>query len=441
MPPRDATPPLKDSSPARDAAAAPREVKPELPLTGFATSGFGMVLDQLELPFVVFDAQFNPVILSTSGARLLDFGPNDSLRQHTKLIEPLQEFAKRWLPAERSAAAKPAAERLAAQSTGGQSTWGPGGQGQFRHRLEELEMVTASGRSFQALAFLRGSPVVSADAIAAGDLGEQMPGVVLFQDLTYFQPFFNTIEQSRRNRSLIVLMSSLLGARVDLGSGAGAFSKYLEAEELLNNAAPLAATAMAGCDVLKELSLAVDIVDPMIVPSSKIIVLARSSALLNIARPVCLRLLAHLLLEATDFGGPFGRTTVDGTMLTAVQKPPLGEYTLRISADRKDELPIEASPLEVYLYRRYVPSQYRVSMSDDVEDADGSETARRATRTISRASFSENLLIAAEIAGRFGASLVAKRPTPTQLELTLTFSLMAGRLTDGKPGNRLPISR
>ena len=198
---------------------------------------------------------------------------------------------------------------------------------------------------------------------------------------------------------------------------------------------------MAGCDVLKELSLAVDIVDPMIVPSSKIIVLARSSALLNIARPVCLRLLAHLLLEATDFGGPFGRTTVDGTMLTAVQKPPLGEYTLRISADRKDELPIEASPLEVYLYRRYVPSQYRVSMSDDVEDADGSETARRATRTISRASFSENLLIAAEIAGRFGASLVAKRPTPTQLELTLTFSLMAGRLTDGKPGNRLPISR
>ena len=374
-------------------------------------------LDSLDLAFVFFDESATARFLSARAALLFDARERHALDQYENLFSPLQQLARGAL-------------------TEDSGLRGP----ETAPVIEELELCGASGRQFLAVCYakqLQHSP-------GGGIFSEQRGTAVIFHDISYFSPFFKTIEQSRRNRALIVLASSVLGRALALDPGQNELiSAYQDAEKDFFRFQPAVPENLMQTDLLSGISTAVDIVDPLIVSSAKIIIDAKTPLLLDIGWPNFLRILAHLLLEAADFVGPFGVVHVGA--YTPFAEIPQGKrrddvenfVELAVEGRRKSEIPADAAPLELYIYRRYMPVHYRVLVKheDDLENDAGTALAPRplklgaggisfgANRSLSRNTLSENLLIVSHICRICAVSLEMTRPQSDVLRLSARFKL------------------
>lgn len=361
-------------------------------------------LDCLEQAFVYLGQDGEARFLSSRGARLLDIRERHDLAKHKELLTPLIALARPLLGSD--------GQRTASAKLGAPP------------EVKELNLTALNGRVFEALAFARPLSISGSDIDGA---------VVLFQDVTLFRPFFHSIEQSRRHRAIIVMVSSFLGrsALVD-GRGNDLLTSYKTAERDFFRKAPSVAGETAQTELQTALSTAIDIVDPLLPSSAKIVSDAKTTALLSISEPNFLRIICHLLLEAGDFIGPSGATSIKSAVHSQAKVDDRSPETsnqvvLSFHAERREELRLDANPLELYFYRRYMPVHYKISLAEDTSDESSGQQFQDvhfgANATVAQDSLSENLRIAGHLATACGESLQVKRPKPHLLVLSASFRL------------------
>ncbi|MCB0325175.1 MAG: hypothetical protein KDD69_16445 [Bdellovibrionales bacterium] len=352
------------------------------------------ILDTLEVPAVVLGEDGGALLLSSQGAATLEIRDRTVLGPYTELLQPLADIAasRRGDATRRSASLA----RGAAAST----------------RIRELELTTASGRAFPALAYSR-----------LLRLDDQEPAVCIFHDLGMLEPFFRSIESSRRSRTVALMVASYLGRSIVFDPRAkGVAREYHEAERAFFATVSGQSEDWIQADLQRALTTAVEIVDPLIPASAKIRVEAKSSALLGISKPSFLRLVGHLLMEATDFAGPFGSVSVRSGL-----KPggAANSAELLLFAERRLEIPLQAAPLELYLYRRYMPLHYKVSVSDGEAEGDTFPELRFGHQSsVSPDILSENLQVASHIATACGVEFQVKRPKSDLLVIAAALPLL-----------------
>ena len=157
--------------------------------------------------------------------------------------------------------------------------------------------------------------------------------------------------------------------------------------------------------------------------------------------------MAHLILEAVDFGGPYGRTRVRAAL--ALEDSPDGRpmqaatnVQVLVISERHLSIPLETSPLEVYFLRKALPTDYRVATSDRLAASGGSGETDRGESTfeqlrvkdipnrrtakalVTEASMSENLRVAVREAKEVQAEVRAALASPTLLILSAEFPMM-----------------
>ena len=157
-------------------------------------------LDSLGLPFLCFDAEFQPSYLNSEAAKLLEIRNRTNVEEYSELIEPLCVLI-------RSAASSSSSKRKLSPQ-------------QYALTPHTVELKTNSGRCFQALCNPREIQLPKGD-----DLVEAW--AVSFRDLSPLEPFLQSIEQTRRQRSLVVLAASILDRTTLIdNSGEGFIKAY-----------------------------------------------------------------------------------------------------------------------------------------------------------------------------------------------------------------------
>ncbi len=345
-------------------------------------------LDAFEQAFVFLDEDNQALFLSAKACRLLEIRRGEDLNQHQAVLEPLLEFSEksRKIRSRHVLDASPANDIF-----------------------EECELSTASGRSFHAVVFSR--PFEFADFPDAT--------IVVFHDLTVLDPFLKAIEQSRKNRALLLLASCHVGRNLLFDhQGKDLSTQYENLESEFFKSVSSTSGDWMKADLLSCLSTAVDIIDPLVVSSAKIVSEARTSALLGISQPNCLRILGHLLLEASDFVGPFGKIVLKADL----RKNNTAEVSL--FAHRHTAIPLDASPLDLYVFRRYMPVQYKVSTVEDSQSSQAFEGLQFGTGSeVPGEIRSENINIVAKIAKNCSCELMIKHPKTELLVLSVSFPL------------------
>ena len=162
--------------------------------------------------------------------------------------------------------------------------------------------------------------------------------VVSFYELTMLEPFFHMLSQARKNRSLLV-------------------SEACEKENR--------SSENGNTELLKALTLAIELVDALVLPNIKILLDVKVPALLSISVVDFLRIISHLLLEAADYVGPFGVISVS----TVIQDDSshyqdVKSVDIIIRAERKYMLSLDSPSWELYLYKKYMPVHYKVQSKD-----------------------------------------------------------------------------
>lgn len=358
-----------------------------------------LLLDHLDLAVLGLSAELKPVFLSSRAAKLLLLRERTDLEEFTGLLSPLIDFCRR----------EQSRTTLAAST-----------------KLEELSLSAKDGRRVSVLAYSR--PVTGREPFAFA---------VVFFDRAPFDPFFALLDQGRRLRAGIVLSSALIG--MPLGDapldeiGASLKSGLLEpGSEAAQHGSPRVVDPVRAADLMGSITLALEIVDRLIMPSFKITVEGSCPALLKPPRVPVLRILSHALLEATDFGGPFGRARISAF---------LGSESARllVLGSRMESLPTELHPLELYLVRKSMPSEYRVvrgELRDDFSPLPQEELAFlerfvgkerlspvHLQGVIPNESFSENLRLATYLGRPHGVELEARLIPPHHILVTLVFPL------------------
>ena len=370
-------------------------------------------LDSLDLPFIYFDPGLKADFISARAASCLSIRHRTQLELYSRILAPLQGFARQCLGA---ALSRPFNAGL--------------NQGR---EFSELALATAEGRQLSAFAY--SSPLRISKCFSEQETEEGI--VVVFYELTYLEPFLRTIEQSRKNRAIIVLASSIVGKPLALElDSTNLIKQYQAAEEKLGGQSSfhpaLSSDQSSRTDFLNALGTAVDIVDPLLAPNAKIIIQARTAALLSISTANFLRLTSHFLLEASDFVGPFGDTKVNAAIKEKkiqTQEGVTAAYhilELEISARRQSSLPLNAPGWELFFYRRYMPLYYKVTLAKtSLPDAgmQSREVLLGADSEQSGLTFSDNLRIASHIARLCQVTFSLARPEPDMLKLTAQFQL------------------
>ena len=346
--------------------------------------------DAIEQPLLFLDANHKPFYLSAKAARLLEIRGRTSLSEYAETLAPLITLG---------AAPTKRYKRYELREHDALS-WG----------VQEIDLKTPSERHVRVLAFAR--PISFTE--------DEHGTVVVFHDLSVIEPFLRAIDQSRKNRAFLVLTSSYLGRPLttdQTGKDLTANHEIME-REFFKSINQLDENRM-NADLLTSISTAVDIVDPFIVSSAKMLVDAKMPALLRISQPNFLRIVAHILLESADFVGPYGTIRIKSQLTSE------GEAEISFLAEKATELPLEAGALDLYLYRRYMPLHYRVSlMSENSDSQRFRNTHFGFGAEIADQSLSENLTIVASLAKKCGVPLQIKRPKNETLVLCASFALL-----------------
>jgi hypothetical protein len=375
---------MKDETPANSSDNVPDQI------TAFTIEA----ISQIDIAALISDLDGRPLRLSSTAAEILNIKAGEPLAPYRdiidKLVDPsiLRNFAPDPL-----ASLRPA-------------------------NIRELELTTSSGRSFKALSYTKRVRLNT----GSSDVLEVL--ISVFHDLTYLEPFFWTIEQSRRNRAIIVLSSSFFGQSILFdGSGKDIIQTYKALEDDFFRSHPLQHQDAMQTDLLTGISRSVEIVDPLIVSSSKIVVNAKTPALLKISKPNFLRIFSHLLLECADFAGPFGLTNIRSNFVYTGGGSGPGLVEIALSAKRKLDIPLRASPLSLHFYRKYLPHYYKIIVPNAGDEVGGKEQHLGVGSDLVDESMSENLTIASHLAKQLDLQVVVKRPEEDSLLISASFRL------------------
>lgn len=362
----------------------------------------GDALSQIDIAVLISDLDGNPLRLSATAAETLKLKAGEPLEANREILDKLVDPSiLHKLDSDPLASLRPA-------------------------NIRELELSTSSGRVFKALSYTKRV------RLSDGENDTREVLVSVFHDLTYLEPFFWTIEQSRRNRAIIVLSSSFFGQSILFdGSGKEVIQTYKALEEDFFRSHPQQHQDAMQTDILTGISRSVEIVDPLIVSSSKIVISAKTPALLKISKPNFLRVFSHLLLECSDFAGPFGITNIRSNFIYSGGGSNPGLVEISLNAKRKLDIPLHASPLSLHFYRKYLPHYYKVitpNAGDIAEGiagnkAGGTEQHLGVGSDLADESMSENLTIASHLAKQLKIQVVVKRPEEDSLFISASFRL------------------
>ena len=361
-------------------------------------------LDGLQLPFIYLNDSFVPQFISSRGAKSLDIRSRHELEPYQELLEPLISVSRELT----------SSKRFSIETN------------TDRHTVRELDLNTQNGRQV--------SMFVYAKKLDLHDThGSQNSGfVVMFHDLSLLEPFFKTITQARRNRATILLISSFLGKNILFdASGKQALAVYQAFEKnFFKTFTSSNHDNLMRADLLGALSDAIDIIDPMIVSSSKILIDAKNSALLEVSHPNFLRIICHLILEASDFTGPFGTIRVQAELKKQIntRTQTARKYAnITIIGHRKTQIPLDANPLELYLYSQIMPIHYKITVAPGSAPLGmtkfGKLSIRNANPAVSQEQHSDNLIIVSHIAVQCGIPLQIQRPRQNEILLNVKMPL------------------
>ncbi len=363
-------------------------------------------LDALQLAVLVLDHSFRPVFLSGRAAQLLGIVGRSTLDPHRNILAPLITLA------ERSPKGTPKHLPNSVRA------------------LDELTLSTTDHRTVHSLAYVTSTQ------------RQALPVYfVTFHDLSNLQPFFMTIEKTRRARSLLVLSACSLGRPFVLADLVGKFAadSVLKPFPELETSSPL--TRENTTDLLPALTTVIDIVDQLIPSSTNLTLEAKTSALVQANDIQFRRLLCHLLLETADFVGPLGTIRVrsivgpkDSRTLSSAHEDDRF-IELVVFGNRPKDLNNDRDIVEFYLSRKCFGSQYRVTVLEDEPTirqlANGEETVRHLktstgdkvdvadNASVAPETFSEDLTLASAIAKQFGFELQVRRPEEGSLVIYL----------------------
>lgn len=275
------------------------------------------LFDELDLPFLVLDQEFRPLFLSAAGARLLALRDRRDLLAQLTYLQPLIDFAR----AERSR------DRAIVSEI----------------PLQSISLTRFGGVPLHALARVH--------FIKYRD-NEQTPGV-RFMSSEGFETVAAKSEISRRERLLSLLAASAfdrdlrLSSTIDLADAVGSFDRKT------SDPAELAFA----------LTAAVNIADRFTLPAVKFMTAVDTSALLALDREALMRILLHVIFEATDFASPAGTVHIQTVIAAADDAHRDGaRLELVIRAERDESYAKPLSALERYLLARVMPSNYGVSV-------------------------------------------------------------------------------
>ena len=373
--------------------------------------------DALDLAFIFFDQHHTPLYLSSRAAKLLMVRNRNEIELVAPLLEPVVDFVR--------------------AATGGSSIGNGVAKeilraGQGGRPPQEIDLTTTDDRPLRVLAQchpMRFPSDSEADGRAAsGDAQAARPTLpngnfVVIHDLAPYQPLLRMLDQQRRARPLIVLAFAELETSA-LAPSVEEVVRVLAARDTgkkkerphadLNSGDEAGSVASAGAhakttDLLSLITRAVEIVDSLVVSSHKLTVEVGTSALLEIPPVSAVRLLCHLLFEAADFSGPFGKTKVKAVMRAGQGDDSVSQ--IGIFAQRRWDIPGDASAIERYLYRKSVPVEYRVAVT--AESLSGEELTQTETlfaemtplegsgsrniKVVAEETLSENLRIAVQL--------------------------------------------
>ena len=373
-------------------------------------------LDALDLPFLYVDSKGSARFLSSRAAQLLGLRERRDFSQNLALLQPLLDLA-----AKNSVTGSVSLRRAQSMS----------------QNVAELLLYAADKHCFNALAFTKPlsvvgrAPLAPVDGIQPSSLSPSAEAAakagtaVIFHDLSIFEPFFHTIEQSRRNRAVLVLGSSLFGrSLLYTSSGSDTVSVYQAIEENFFKNHPSQHENVMQTDLLRGLSIAVDIVDPLLLPSAKLLLDVKTSVLLRISLPNFLRIVSHMILEASDFVGPFGICKLRASVEQDTNVPGGGHrVSITVSAERKAAIPYEATPLELYIYRRFMPLYYKVTVAELQSSAETPKEGTTGNVNLADEQLSENINICQQIARQCNVPLEIIHPQQDILLLSAKFVL------------------
>lgn len=293
----------------------------------------------------------------------------------------------------------------------------------FRPVVRELSVQTTTGRIVETLSFVQ--------SVNFGTDAGGISSLVGFYDLSGLKPLIEMVEQAKRTRQFVVLCASLSGVDPAFVKQSDLLAAYREAESRLFQPGQRSYEDLMHTDLLAGLTQAVDIVNPLVPPSVKIVVDARTSALLQISKPNFLRLISHLLLEASDFAGPFGLVRVK-VVLRPAREGRKASATAAIAAQRRLQEPLESSPLELYLYRRLMPTAYKVGLREELDDSGShpalkEESALKERLALVSEELSGNLAIAKNLAAACSCELEMRHAPSRMLALSARFPLLEER--------------
>lgn len=387
--------------------------------------------DALELAFVYLDVAFQPRYLSTQAAKLLMVRNRNELELLLPLLDPIISFAKSANGKLRSAGTFSGLNRELLR---------PGGSAPS----EELRLTTTDDRPLTVLGHCHAITAQQLFGGRAGDASAE-PGpeetfgngsVVVLHNLAPYQPLLRVVEQQRRARALIVLAFAELDTPSMTPTLDDLAKARMRRDAIRSDELDAPAGTRAPLDLLAFITRSVDIVDSLVASDHKITIEMPTSVLLDVPRVPAVRLLCHLLFEAVDFSGPFGKTRVKSVLRMKHGSAPDG-VQIGIFAERRWEIPGDASPLERYLYRKSLPVEYRVAVTaeslsgEDLTATDELfaemkplEGASRNIRVVAEETLSENLRIAVQLAKEIRSEIRTALLTPNLLAFSIQLPLM-----------------
>lgn len=363
-------------------------------------------LETLGLSFLLLDGKGKLVFLSSAARRLLRLGQDTDVAEAAPLVAPLIEIS----------------------ANGGDSL------------LVTREHLLRTAAKTQTAVLAERHYI---DCTHDGEFPCRLTCLVL-HSLHPLEPFLDQLDRQRRIRPLVVLAAANLALEHDLAQ-----LSYRLGE--VNNLHSLLAASDPGrpetTDLLVGVSRAIDVLDPLIPPSLRLSVDARRSALLAIGRADFVRMLAHILLHATDFTGHLGevslRSVLDLTRPRGEQTPTDLTAEIVVLGERRNDLSHAADMRDRYLLRRAQRAQPRITVRDEEPTikqlrtgekllsgtplAKNTESAAAANTSLPAELESLDLDIARNIAARFDVQIQVTRPEKGLLAIYLGLPL-AGSL-------------
>lgn len=357
-------------------------------------------LEQLEHAFVLIAESYAPIYISRRAALLLGIrdrsDPTSSLPLFHELLNVTKLAARRSRTNSLGASRAPLVRRVTLRSE--------------------------TGRIFDAIAHPR--QVSGPDWCVAGQQGAYL---VSFRDTSYLESFFHMLEASRRLRPMLIFASCVSGRDINSihATGESVLKSIIADEDL-----PVA-------DLLQNITRAVDIVDPLVPPSIKIVIELKQAVLLQIPAMRFTRMIAHLLLEGADFIGLNGEIRL--RMETAAKKDSAsGEYSTGVGvliAATRMPLAVDCpDTLDNYIMRRLLPNTHKVTVADneaagvsvsleDVSRKHGVRLRGESDHAVSPESLSENGTICMRLAEEAGAAVALKKPSDHVLAMHIKLPL------------------